>query len=154
MIEKNPIRALSSINEPIEYGKSFSRGVKVGLRGINMIFISGTASIDEKGKTFCPGNFSAQLKRTFGNISALLKSSGANWQDIVQTRCYLKNMKRDYAEFNLIRNKFYKEQGLKFFPSSVCVEANLCRPELLVEIEALAILEFKRKKSRTPLKGS
>jgi len=135
------------LNEPVEYQKSFSRGIRVEVGECSMLFISGTASIDEKGKTRYPHDLTAQVKRTFSNLAALLASEGATWHDVVQTRCYLKDM-RDYPLFNKCRNYFYKQQRLIPFPASVCVEANLCRPELLVEIEAVAVIKnsFKKKK--------
>lgn len=139
-IIKKAMHATDFLNEPIEYGKLFSRGIRVSFADKTMLFISGTASIDEKGKTFLKGDFFGQTKRTFDNISALLKSEKATWHDVVQTRCYLKNM-RNYQEFNLFRNWFFRTKRIKPFPASVCIEANLCRPDLLVEIEAIAILE-------------
>lgn len=139
-IKRRSIHAPDFLNEPIEYDKSFSRGISVDLGKVRFLFISGTASIDKKGKTFCPGDFLAQTKRTFDNLTALLKSEKSSWQDVVQTRCYLKDM-RDYDGFNDFRNRFYRKQRLKPFPASVCIEANLCRTELLVEIEAIAILK-------------
>jgi enamine deaminase RidA (YjgF/YER057c/UK114 family) len=139
-VAKKAMHAPRFLNEPIEYHKSFSRGIRVDIGNSPFIFISGTASIDEKGNTFCPGDFMAQTKRTFANLTALLNSEKATWHDVVQTRCYLKDM-RDYAKFNEYRNWFYKKQKLNPFPASVCVEAGLCRPELLVEIEAMAILK-------------
>jgi len=147
-IVKKVIQAPDFLNEPLEYGNSFSRGLRVNLGDSDLLFISGTASIDKNGKTFKPGDFPAQTKRTFANISALLVSEGACWQDIVQTRCYLKNIRRDYAEFNRLRSRFYKQQKLQPFPASVCIEANLCRRELLVEIEVIALLKSRRKKPK------
>ncbi len=114
--------------------------MRVQMGAYSMLFISGTASIDTQGKSRHAGDLTAQAKRVFGNISALLASEGATWHDVVQTRCYLKDM-RDYQLFNEYRNYFYKQQKLKPFPASVCVEANLCRPELLVEIEAVAVIK-------------
>jgi len=143
-IIKKTVHAPLFLNEPIEYNKSFSRGIRVNFGELNILFISGTASIDKKGKTCHPGDFLPQTKRTFDNISALLKSEGANWHDIVQTRCYLKDM-RHYDKFNDFRNRFYRKQRLKLLPASVCIEATLCRPELLVEIEAIAILGNRKK---------
>lgn len=138
-VVKKAIHARRFLNDPIEYGKSFSRGLNVSAGKTTLTFISGTASVDRNGRTFKPGDFSSQVRRTFENLTALLESAGATWHDVVQTRCYLKDMKRDYAGFNRFRNAFYRKHGLKPFPASACIEANLCRPELLVEIEALAI---------------
>lgn len=139
-IVKKRICAPCALNEPVEYGSSFSRGMRVEMGESSILFISGTASVDEKGRIYGGRDFSAQLRRTFDNISALIRSEGADWHDIVQTRCYLKNIKRDYARFNLFRSDFYKKQKLRVFPASVCVEANLCRPGLLFEMEAIAVL--------------
>jgi len=145
-IIKKALHAPQSLNEPIEYGVSFSRGIKVDFNGLTMLYISGTASIDEKGKTYCPGNFLKQTERTFQNLTALMQSESADWHDVVMTRCYLKDMKKYYVKFNEFRNKFYKEKKINPFPASVCVESNLCRPELLVEIDATVILRSRKKR--------
>jgi enamine deaminase RidA (YjgF/YER057c/UK114 family) len=135
---KKVISAKKYLNAPIDYGKSFSRGLKLDFNGFSMLFISGTASIGSKGQTLFPGDFSKQVRRTFANLAALLASEGCSWKDVVQTRCYLKDM-RHYHAFNVCRNKFYRSKKLKIFPASACVQANLCRPELLVEIEVTAV---------------
>lgn len=146
-LRKKAIHAPRFLNEPIEYQKSFSRGIRIGLGAYALIFISGTASVDEQGRTYKPGDFRAQVKRTYDNITALLESEGADWHDVVQTRCYLKDM-RDYQSFNAYRNSFYKRLRLKPFPASVCIQASLCRQELLVEIEAVAIIkDMQRRKT-------
>jgi 2-iminobutanoate/2-iminopropanoate deaminase len=153
-VKKDPISATDFLNDPIEYNKSFSRGIKIVSGGVATLFISGTASLDEKGDTYCPNNFTAQAKRVFANISSLLASKGACWHNVVQTRCYLKYIRRDYRKFNEIRNWFYKKEKLNPYPASVCIGARLCRDELLVEIEAIAILPnrnvrpFKQNNSR------
>jgi len=143
-IIKKVISAPDFLNEPIEYNKSFSRGIRLSFGELTLLFISGTASVDKEGKTCYPGDFSLQAKRTFDNLTALIKTEGASWHDIVQTRCYLKSM-RYYDKFNNFRNRFYKKHRLKYFPASICIEANLCRPKLLVEIEAIAILKSSKK---------
>ena len=139
-IDKRSIHAPQLLNEASEYGVSFTRGMRVELGDCILLEISGTASVDENGQTFMPGDFAAQVKRTYDNITALLKSEGADWHDVVKTRCYLKNMEY-YDEFNKYRNAFYKEQELDPLPASVGIAVELCRPELLVEIEATAILK-------------
>ena len=81
----------------------------------------------------------ADLQGKYPNIKALLESEGADWHDIVRTTCYLADF-RTYDEFNEARNAFYEEEQLDPLPASTCIEARICRPELLVEIEAIAIL--------------
>ena len=146
---KKAIHAADFLNEPSEYGKSFSRGIRITPNGGDFLFISGTASVDNNGKTCNFGNFSAQARRTFDNLTALIESEGASWHDVVQTRCYLKDM-GDYDKFNEFRNGFYKVQKLQPFPASVCIEANLCRSDLLIEVELIAVLgNFKKGRKKT-----
>ena len=121
---------------------SFSRGIRTDLRcGASFLFISGTASVDEDGRTIHPGDFRAQCWRTFRNITELLRSEGATWQDIVRTTCYLRDIERDYVDFNDVRNHFLSAQNLDPLPASTGIQARLCREDLLIEIEAIAILE-------------
>lgn len=122
---------------------AFSRGMRVELDGCSMIFISGTASVDEQGRSIHPGDFKAQARRAFINIASLLASEGADWHDVVRTTCYLVDF-RHYQEFNDVRNEFYQRLGLDPLPASTCVQAGLCRPELLVEIDAVAIISRSR----------
>ena len=79
------------------------------------------------------------MRRTFDNITGLLESEGCTWHDIVRTSCYLRDIDRDYEAFNEERTAFFKEQGLDPLPASTGIQAHLCRPELLVEIEAIAM---------------
>ena len=143
-IEKRAITNLGVLNEAYEYAKpsSFSRGMRIDIGNIVILLISGTASIDESGVSVHIGDFRAQMRRTYTNITALLAAEGATWHDIVRTTCYLRDIDRDYAEFNEERTAFFKEQRLDPLPASTGIEAKLCRPELLVEMEAIAM--FKR----------
>ena len=145
-MKRSAMHAPDVLNEAYEYEKpsSFSRGMRLDIRGFTILLISGTASINEHGESVHVGDFEAQARRTFQNITALLESEGATWQDVVRTTCYLRDIDRDYTAFNQIRTRFYEEQGLTPFPASTCIEARLCRPELLVEIEAIAIFESDR----------
>jgi 2-iminobutanoate/2-iminopropanoate deaminase len=142
-IEKRAITNHEVLNEAFHYAKpsSFARGMRLDIGNVVILLISGTASIDEKGETVHMGNFRAQMRRTLKNITALLAAEGATWKDIVRTTCYLRDIDRDYAEFNEERTAFFKEQGLDPLPASTGIQAKLCRPELLVEIEAIAMFK-------------
>jgi 2-iminobutanoate/2-iminopropanoate deaminase len=142
-IEKKPITNYEVLNEAYAYSKpsSFSRGLRLDLGNIVILLISGTASIDEHGRTVHVGDFRAQTRRTFYNITKLLESEGATWKDIVRTSCYLRDIDRDYEAFNEERTAFYAEQELDPLPASTGIEAKLCRPDLLVEIEAIAMFK-------------
>jgi len=140
-IQKQAITNHDVLNEAYGYAKpsSFSRGMRIDIGGVRILLISGTASIDEQGRSVHIGDFRAQMRRTLANISGLLASEGATWHDVVRTTCYLRDIERDYEAFNQERTAFYKEQGIDPLPASTGIQAILCRPELLVEIEAIAL---------------
>lgn len=141
-IRKSAITAPQVLNEACRYPKPvpFSRGMRVETPGATFLFISGTASVNEEGKSIHIGDVEAQSWRTFRNIQALLESGGASWKDVVRTTCYLRDIARDYEAFNKVRKAFYDGQGLDPYPASTGIQAILCRPELLVEIEAIAMI--------------
>lgn len=142
---KTPMANRAVLNEASEYPRkvSFARGMRVQLGDFVMLFISGTASVGAEGESLHPGNVRAQSVRTFNNIKGLLESEGADWHDVVRTTCYLADF-RYYDEFNQVRNAFYTEEQLNPLPASTCVQACICRPELLVEIEAIAVIPADR----------
>ena len=138
-VVKRAITNHAALNEAYDYGSAFSRGMRIDLNGLTILLISGTASIDDAGRTVHVGDLRAQLRRTFDNITKLLAAEGATWHDIVRTTCYLRDIERDYQAFNEERTAFYKEQGLDPLPASTGIQAILCRPDLLIEIEAIAM---------------
>ena len=133
--------APEALNEAFQYARpsSFSRGMRLDLGSITVLLISGTASVGPHGETLHTGDLRAQTQRTFANIDALLEAEGASWKDVVRTTCYLRDIERDYAAFNEERTAFYQAQGLDPLPASTGIQAILCRPDLLVEIEAMAV---------------
>ncbi|MDX2152768.1 MAG: Rid family hydrolase [Bryobacteraceae bacterium] len=139
---KKPMTALEVLNEAYHYQKpsSFSRGMRLDLGRVTILLISGTASVDEHGATVHVGDFRAQVERMYRNVTALLASEGATWNDIVRTTYYLRDIDRDYAAFNEERTRFYQEQNLDPLPASTGIQAKLCRPDLLIEMEAIAVL--------------
>jgi enamine deaminase RidA (YjgF/YER057c/UK114 family) len=98
------------------------------------LHISGTASLDETGKTVHLNDFEAQADRMLVNVAALLEGQGANFGDVVSAVTYLKHPE----DAGRLRQKF-QEAGYEGFPN-VLVVAPVCRPELLCETEALAVL--------------
>jgi 2-iminobutanoate/2-iminopropanoate deaminase len=140
-LPRQAISNTSVLNEAPQYGSAFTRGLRVDLPGgVTHLLISGTASVGANGETLYEGDFRAQLWRTYHNITKLLESEGATWQDIVRTTCYIRDIERDYEEFNSVRNEFFTALGLNPFPASTAIQARICRSDLLVEIEAIAIL--------------
>ncbi len=116
--------------------RPLSRGIKVKSGPLSLIFISGAASVDEKGNPVFIGDIRAQTRQVIENIKALLASEGATLDDIVKVTVFLKNTK-DYNAMNEVRAEYFKQDP----PASSAVQAQLIREEFLVEIEAIAVTE-------------
>ncbi len=125
---RNPLQ-----NEPPEYGSSFSRGLSVTTDCCRYFFVSGTASIDEHGNTVHPGDFDRQARRTLDNIESLLASGGATFEDIRQASAFVKKP----GDVGRLR-RILKLRGLDNLPL-VCTIEDVCRDELLVELDATAV---------------
>ena len=140
-IEKHVVHAPRVINEAYDYQKpsSFSRALRLDFGGYKVLLISGTASVNEEGQAEHIGDFKAQLWRTYVNITNLLSAEGMTWHDVVRTTNYLRDIERDYAEFNKIRTSFYRWMNLDPLPASTGIQARLCWETLLIEIEVYAI---------------
>lgn len=140
-VAKKAMTALDVLNEAYEYARpsSFSRGMRIDLGELVVLLISGTASVDENGASVHTGDFRAQCRRMWQNVTGLLASEGASWHDVVRTTYYLRDIDRDYTDFNEERTAFYRELGLDPLPASTGIQAKLCRPELLVEMEAIVM---------------
>ena len=140
-IEKRAISAPAALNEAYHYPRpsSFARALRIDVGSVAILLISGTASVDEHGDSVHIGDFRAQTRRAYRNITDLLEAAGATWKDVVRTTCYLRDIERDYAAFNEERTAFFQEQQLDPLPASTGIQAILCRPELLVEMEAIAM---------------
>jgi enamine deaminase RidA (YjgF/YER057c/UK114 family) len=123
-----------SLNEAWTYGADFSRGLRVVEANRVALHVSGTASIDEAGRTVHAGDLAAQVDRMLHNVGSLLAAQGATFAHVVSGIAYLK--RRDDA--TLLRS-MCRERGFDGFPCAL-VEAPLCRPELLCEAEAVALL--------------
>jgi len=144
-IEKYVTHAPHVINEAYNYQKpsSFSRALRLDFGDYKVLLISGTASVNEEGKAEHIGDFKAQLWRTYVNITNLLAAEGMTWHDVVRTTNYLRDIERDYAEFNKIRTSFYNWLNLDPLPASTGIQARLCWETLLIEIETYAICKIK-----------
>ena len=140
-IEKIAVHAPEVINEAYNYKKpsSFSRALKLNFGDYKVLLISGTASVNEQGKPEHIGDFKAQTWRTYRNITQLLNAEEMTWHDVVRTTNYLRDIERDYREFNRIRTSFFQWLQLDPLPASTGIQARLCWETLLVEIEAIAI---------------
>ena len=98
------------------------------------IFVSGTASIDTEGRVVHVDDVQGQLRRALDNIEALLEGSGATLADVVSMVTYLKHA-RSLAAFRSV----WAERGLPDQVPNTVTVADVCRPEWLCEIEAIAV---------------
>ena len=112
----------------------FSRGLRLADGNAVTLFVSGTASIDEQGRTVHVGDMAAQAERMLHNIATLLAQQNASFADLVSGITYVKHTNDAPALRAVCRAR-----GFEGFPWAL-VEAPLCRPELLCETEAVAIL--------------
>jgi enamine deaminase RidA (YjgF/YER057c/UK114 family) len=123
-----------TLNEATEYGADFARGMRMVETNKVALHVSGTASIDEQGRTAYPGDLEAQAGRMLLNIATLLERQGATFGDVVSAITYLKHPR----DAERLRRKL-RDAGFAGFPHAL-VAADICRPELLCETEALAVL--------------
>lgn len=124
--------ALSHLNRTIEYGVTFERGTRVIYGDRSHLYISGTASIDNKGDVLNVGDVEKQTFRMWENVEQLLAEGGATYADVAQIIVYL----RDVADYELV-DRMFREK----FPDTpyVITLAPVCRPTWLIEMECIAI---------------
>ena len=132
------LNALDHLNPTHEYGVTFERGTSVEYGDRKQIFISGTASIDNKGEVVHVGDVYKQMHRAIENIEALLNDTQANLSDLAKIIVYL----RDQADYKIVDQ--YMVNRFKGLPY-VIVWAPVCRPGWLIEIEGIALTKNQNK---------
>jgi enamine deaminase RidA (YjgF/YER057c/UK114 family) len=123
-----------TLNEACTYGSDFSRGLRVVEANKVALYVSGTASVDEEGRTAHVDEFAPQVERMLLNIETLLAAQHASFQNVVSAVTYLKTA-ADAPAFQRVLNN----RGLADLPN-LLVHAAVCRPDLLCEMEAIAAL--------------
>ena len=127
------LHAPEYLNPTYEYGVTFERGTAVTYGDRKQVFISGTASIDNRGEIVYPGDIVKQTERMMENISVLLKEADATTRDITQAISYL----RDMADYAVVKKYF--EAHYPDLPHLI-VLAPVCRPGWLIETECIAVV--------------
>jgi enamine deaminase RidA (YjgF/YER057c/UK114 family) len=107
------------------------------LRAGNLVFVTGTAPVDESGRgTFAPGDAYAQARRCLELIERALANFGADRTRIARTRMFVTDIDR-WSEFGRAHAEFFAEHR----PTTTMVEVKrLIAPDMLIEIEADAVL--------------
>lgn len=126
------LTATDYLNPTHEYGVTFERGTSVDFGDRRHIYLSGTASIDNKGEVVHPHQIDKQIERTLINVEALLNDAEAKMDDIAQLIIYL----RDVGDTKIV-NDYFAEHHIDI--PKVIVLAPVCRPGWLIEMECIAI---------------
>jgi 2-iminobutanoate/2-iminopropanoate deaminase len=120
-----------TVYSPIRY----AQGIKT--TGGTIVWISGQVSQDKNGKMVHKGDFAGQARQALSNLKAMVEAAGGTINDIIKANTYLTDL-RYREELARVRAEFFPDGKL---PASTLVGvAGLADPDMLVEIEAIAVL--------------
>lgn len=111
---------------------AYSQAIKIG----NTLYISGQVAIDPETNKVVGNTISEQTERVIKNILEIVKAAGGTLEDIVKVNVYLAKPEF-YREFNEVYGRFFN----KWRPARTTVAVQLPREDLLIEMDAIAIIE-------------
>jgi enamine deaminase RidA (YjgF/YER057c/UK114 family) len=107
----------------------------VSVRPARVVWVSGQVAINADGSTAPPGDWDAQTRLAFANVGRALDAAGAGWSDVVKLTFFVVDVSA-LATIRTVRDEFVDTERP---PASSLVQvAALFRPDLLIEIEAVA----------------
>lgn len=124
--------APTHLNPTYEYGVSFERGTYIDYGDRRQVFISGTASINNRGEIMYPGDIRKQTQRMWENVETLLAEAECTFEHVGHLIVYL----RDIADYVVVEEMF--EERFPNIPK-VYLQAPVCRPGWLIEMECMAV---------------
>lgn len=127
--------------EVFYHGKDFTKafGYAQAVTVGNMLYISGTVSIDDEGNLIAAGDMRGQTRRIYEDLQRILEAHGATFSDVIKESIFTTDMDRFKEEAMPVRAEFY--QGHTLPASSAWLQVSrLASLEFLVEIEAIALL--------------
>ena len=127
--------APTHLNRTSDYGVSFERGTYIDYADRRQVFISGTASINNKGEIMYPKDVRKQTRRMWENVETLLAEADCSYEDVGYMIVYL----RDTADYQVVKQLYEERFHDKPY---VIVHAPVCRSGWLVEMECMAVKEM------------
>ena len=108
-----------------------SQGVQIG----DTVYTAGQVAFDPAGNVVGAGDMKAQTRQVMENLKKVLEGTGTSLADVVKITVYVTDISR-MKEVQEVRAEYFSEP----FPASTGVEITaLARPELMIEIEAIAV---------------
>ena len=123
------IEPISTKKAPAAIGP-YSQAIRSG----NFVFVSGQIPVNPADNSI-PDTIGAQARQAFTNLSSILEQAGTSLASVAKTTVFIKNMD-DFAAINGIYSEFFSEP----FPARSCVEVSKLPKDVLIEIEAIAVI--------------
>ena len=121
---------ITTDNAPAAIGP-YSQAVKSG----NLLITSGQIALDPQSGEIVGTDIEAQSRQVLENLKAVLSAGGATLDKVIKTTCFLNDM-NDFAAFNKVYQSYFTENA----PARSCVAVERLPKDVLVEVEAMAIV--------------